>query len=103
MNPRRLAQALSCTGMFFVLAGTGGSAANAQALAPRAEHFERTKEYALRVLSERIRILESERRCIQAAHSSHTLRECHEGAKGDRASVQRLLQPQYEHLKRTMP
>lgn len=61
--------------------------------------FEPAKVFALTALDERIRILESERRCVAAAVGSEDLRACNRQARSARKAMRNQLNPSFEHLK----
>lgn len=82
------------------LAGLAGAGPNAEAeLAAKKAHFEKVKAFSLKALDERIRILEIERKCVEGANVSAALRQCHDGAHGERETLKQVMRPQLETLK----
>lgn len=86
----------ACLAGLLVSFGAGAQTAPAP---DHAAHFQRTKDFALKALAERARILEAERQCVVAATTPPALRACHESAAGSRETLKKNLKPELEQLR----
>lgn len=86
----------ACLAGLLVSVSAGAQTAHAP---DHAAHFQRTKDFALKALAERSRILEVERQCVVATTTPQALRACHESAAGSRESLKKNLKPELEQLR----
>lgn len=63
------------------------------------EHFPKAKAFAQKNIAERLRVLQDEQRCVEAAGDGAALRTCHEAARGARREMMERTRPQFEQLR----